>query len=100
MARHASGIVAHGESGYLVPPTALDAFVARVMEFGPGGALCGAGAQAMGRAGRRMAGRVTWDKIGSEIAMELARSLSVAEEGMDVALWPGMCTNIPTPPRV
>ncbi|KJA14259.1 glycosyltransferase family 4 protein [Hypholoma sublateritium FD-334 SS-4] len=80
-----SGIIAHGESGFLVPPTALDAFVARVIEFGPGGALAGAGAEAMGRTGRRMAERATWDKIGSEVAMELARSLPAAEEGMDVA---------------
>ncbi len=74
-----------GRAGTVVPPAALDAFVARVMEFGPGGALRGAGAEAMGRAGRRMAERATWDKIGSEVAMELARSLPEAEEGMAVA---------------
>ncbi|KJA18625.1 glycosyltransferase family 4 protein [Hypholoma sublateritium FD-334 SS-4] len=76
-------IIAHGTSGFLVPPGSRDAFVARVMAFGRGGALEGTAADGMRATARRMAEQATWARIGDELAAELAAALptAVVEQG-------------------
>lgn len=69
-----SEIVAHGSSGYLVPPADLDGFVDRVVALNEPGLRA-----AMSLESRRMAEEATWEKINHRVACKLAEALDTQE---------------------
>lgn len=66
-----SEIVAHEESGFLVPPADMDEFVSRVETLGKDRQL----RTRMGAVARRMACEATWEKINNQVAWQLAGAL-------------------------
>ncbi|KAH6676845.1 glycosyltransferase family 4 protein [Halenospora varia] len=66
-----SEIVADSKSGYLVPPTDLESFVHRVVKLGADEPA----RRRMGAEARRMAEIATWDRIGNQVAWEMAEAL-------------------------
>ncbi|KOS21975.1 GDP-mannose-dependent alpha-mannosyltransferase [Escovopsis weberi] len=70
-----SDIVEHGETGYLVAPDDLDAFVDRAVE------LAGDHQQRfrMARNARRAAEGATWDKINNKVAWRMAHTIDQRE---------------------
>jgi glycosyltransferase involved in cell wall biosynthesis len=69
-----SEIVAHGSSGYLVPPADLDGFVEHVEALNDPGLRA-----AMAVEARRMAEEATWEKINHRVACQLAAALDTQE---------------------
>jgi len=67
-----SEIVIHGESGYLVPPSDLDGFVARIEELGNDREL----REKLGAQARDISLCATWEKINNSVAWQLANTLS------------------------
>jgi glycosyltransferase involved in cell wall biosynthesis len=69
-----SEIVAHGKSGYLVPPSDLDGFVEKIVELSNPVLM-----REMALESRRMAEEATWEKINNLVAWKLAESLDTQE---------------------
>ena len=61
-----SEIVAHDESGYLVPPSDVDGFVEKVLKLGNDAEL----RKKMSDVSRRMGEDATWEKINNCVCME------------------------------
>ncbi|KAH8679101.1 hypothetical protein BGZ60DRAFT_428902 [Tricladium varicosporioides] len=70
-----SEIVSDGKSGYLIPPADLESFVQRVLELGADNSM----RMRMGAEARRMAEIATWDRIGNQVAWEMAEALGNQE---------------------
>lgn len=68
-----SEIVEDGKSGYLVAPSALDAFVEKIVKLGNDNQL----RKQMSVESRRMAEEATWEKINNKVAWKLAEALQV-----------------------
>lgn len=70
-----SEIVADGQSGYLVAPTNLDTFVAKVRILGVDDEL----RRQMADKSRRMAEEATWERINNQVAWKMAEALESCE---------------------
>lgn len=69
-----SEIVAHGKSGYLVPPSDLNGFVEKVILLNEPKLR-----KEMSLESRRMAEEATWEKINNRVAWKLAEALDTQE---------------------
>lgn len=70
-----SDIVQHGETGFLVPPDDLDAFVSKTMWLARDNAL----RRQMGDAARGAACEATWDKINNKVAWRMVDTIATRE---------------------
>ncbi|TPX10283.1 uncharacterized protein E0L32_008688 [Thyridium curvatum] len=71
-----SDIVRHGESGFLVPPGDLQAFVDKVLVLAKDGDL----RRRMSAEARRQACEATWDKINNKVAWAMADAIEAREK--------------------
>jgi glycosyltransferase involved in cell wall biosynthesis len=76
-----SEIVAHGESGYLVPPSDVKGFVEKVLKLGNDAKL----RRQMSEASRRMGEEATWEKINNRVAWKMAEALETREREPEAA---------------
>lgn len=74
-----SDIIAHDETGYLVPPADLDGFLAKATRLATDGVL----RARMGIAARAAACQCTWDKINNKVAWRMVDT--IAERESEVA---------------
>ncbi|KAG0653063.1 UDP-sulfoquinovose: diacylglycerol alpha-sulfoquinovosyltransferase SQD2 [Hyphodiscus hymeniophilus] len=70
-----SEIIAHEESGYLVPPNDIDGFVEKVLKWGNDAEL----RKRMSDVSRRMGEEATWEKINNRVAWKMAEALETRE---------------------
>jgi glycosyltransferase involved in cell wall biosynthesis len=76
-----SEIVAHDQSGYLVPPLDLDGFVEKVLKLGNDAEL----RKKMSEESRRVGEEATWEKINNRVAWKMAEALETREREPDTA---------------
>ncbi|KHN99378.1 Glycosyl transferase, family 1 [Metarhizium album ARSEF 1941] len=71
-----SDIVRHGDTGFLVQPNDVDAFVTKAVKLANDRTL----RQRMGAAAREAACQATWDKINNKVAWRMADAISEREQ--------------------
>jgi hypothetical protein len=71
-----SDIVQHGETGYLVPPSDVDGFVAKATKLATDNVL----RARMAIAAREAACQCTWDKINNKVAWRMADVIAERED--------------------
>ena len=76
-----SEIVAHNESGYLVPPSDVEGFVEKVLKLGNDAEL----RKRMSEVSRRMGEEATWEKINNRVAWKMAEALETREREPEAA---------------
>lgn len=85
-----SDIVEHGETGYLVPPSDLDGFVAKAMKLAQDKQL----RKNMATKARAAASECTWEKINNKVAWRMADTIAEKQREGPISGTPSFSTSV------